>query len=73
MHGNNKIIRVDRSLPKLARAKLLKDHMFEVLWSKGDRCGKTDLVNLLALIDAFTVFKGLRRKSRIAGKRTYRL
>ena len=61
MNGNDKIISVDRSLPKLAGAKLLKDHIFEVLWSKGDRRGKTDFVNLLALIDAFTIFKKLRK------------
>jgi hypothetical protein len=50
----------ERKLPKLASAKLLKDHIFEVIWSKGDRRGKSDVVNLLVLIDSFKVFKPLR-------------
>ena len=54
------MITADRNLPKLASAKLLKDHIFEVIWSKGDRRGKSDIVNLLVLINSFKVFKPLR-------------
>jgi AAA+ superfamily predicted ATPase len=60
--NENDMIAADRKLPRVASARLLKDHIFEVIWSKGDRRGKSDVVNLLVLINSFKVFRSLRNK-----------